>query len=152
MKLTSRQIELSKPKDKNYSGSLNALYKEHKDSPNFNFFDYFEVNTQLLDIYREHKETGEFSIFTSDSIQNEPVLQPYWEGLFVHIYSATQMGTHKSKPEAYQLLSTALGCDPTGITYIDDSTVNVAAANSVGLNAFEYTSNDQIRTLLQNLK
>jgi FMN phosphatase YigB (HAD superfamily) len=137
------------PKDKNYSGSLNQLYKENKDKPNFDFFDYFEINTQLLDIYNEYQKDFDFYIFTSDSIQDEPVLQPYWEGLFQSIFSASKMGTHKSKPESYQLLSDAINCKPMDITYIDDNQENISAAIETGLNAFQYKSNTQVKELLE---
>lgn len=61
------------------------------------------------------------------------------------------MATHKSKPESYELLSDAIGCSPAEIIYIDDSQLNIRSAESVGVNAFQYQSNEQIEALLQEL-
>ena len=138
------------PKDRNYLGSLNQLYKDTRNKPNFDFFDYFEVNTQLLAIYKKHIAKLDYYIFTSDAIQDEPVLQPYWQDLFTGIYSAAKMGVHKSELRAYATLTAEIRAQPKDILYIDDSQTNVSAANSCGLNAFVYQSNAQVEELLES--
>lgn len=137
------------PKDPNYTGSLNALYKEKKDEPNFNFFDYFRVNKELLAIYKNHKGDRKMYIFTSDAIQDEPVLQPYWQEVFDDIFSAAKMGIHKSEADAYIKLSQHIAVKPTEILYIDDSGVNITAAQKSELNAHIYETNEKIEELFR---
>ncbi len=36
------------PKDKNYQGSLNELYRQHHEQPGYNIFSEFELNDELL--------------------------------------------------------------------------------------------------------
>lgn len=137
------------PKDPNYTGSLNALYKEKKDETNFNFFEHFRVNEELLAIYKNHKADRKMYIFTSDAIQDEPVLQPYWKDVFDDIFSAARMGIHKSEADAYTKLSQHVSVDPNEILYIDDSATNITAAQTTGLNAHIYETNEKIEELLR---
>lgn len=135
------------PKDPNYTGSLNALYKVKKDEPNFDFFEHFRVNEELLAIYKNHKGDRKMYIFTSDTIQDEPVLQPYWQEVFDDIFSAAKMGIHKSEADAYIKLSQQISVNPEEILYIDDSATNITAAKTSGLNAYIYETNEKVEEL-----
>lgn len=138
-------------RDEKYTGSLNALYKERLKSPNFNFFDTFLVNTELLNFYKSL--SIEVDILTSDIIQDAPELKPYWENVITNIFSATKMGTHKSRPEAYTLVLEKLYLKPDEVIYVDDNEENIKAANTVGLQAILYKKVDKaIEEIVDRLK
>src|SRR4051812_33066214 len=89
------------PKDKEYQGSLNGLYKEISQKPNYNMFDSFEVNTELLDFYRSLKANFRIYIFTSELIQEDPQFTPYLRPVFNDMYSAIKIGMSKNDPQVY---------------------------------------------------
>lgn len=131
------------PKDEEYGGSLNSFYKDKSSDPDFKFFDYFELNTELLDFYKTLKDKLDVYILTSDAIQDAPELQPYWNDVITQIFSASKMGTHKSEPSAYQTVLSELSLNANDVIYIDDNEVNIKAAASVGLKTILYGDNTQ---------
>jgi HAD superfamily hydrolase (TIGR01509 family) len=134
------------PKDEKYEGSLNALYKEKSANADFKFFDYFELNTELLNFYKSLKGKASVYILTSDVIQDAPELQSYWNGTVDQIFSALKMGTHKSEPGAYEAVLSKLSLKANDAIYIDDNKDNITAAKSVGLNTLLYENNEQARS------
>ncbi|MDD5711102.1 MAG: HAD-IA family hydrolase [Candidatus Colwellbacteria bacterium] len=136
------------PKDSGYEGELNGLYKTGRGKESFNFSDYFEINTELLEFYRKLSNNLNLYIFTSDILQDAPELQKYWSGLFKDVYSASKMGTHKSKPEAYKILAGRIGLRPEEIVFVDDNLINTEAAKEAGLQTIRYLDN---KTLEQDL-
>lgn len=139
-------------KDKSYSGSLNELYKEKSSEADFHFFDYYELNTELLNYYKTLKPKLKVYILTSDAIQDAPELQPFWSNVVDKVFSASQMGTHKSKPEAYEKVLSELNMKPEEVIYVDDSEENLEAAKSVGLNTILYVDNGQVMAEIENYR
>lgn len=132
------------PRNDTYLGSLNTLYKEKISLPGFNFFDYFKLNTELLDYLKQHQEKIDLYMFTSESIQNAPELQPYIKSVFKQIFSALDMSYSKKQSEAYVEITKILNIDPSDITFIDDSTENIKAARKASLNTIQFISNTQL--------
>jgi HAD superfamily hydrolase (TIGR01509 family) len=155
MKVNALITDVSKvllfPKDKTYQGSLNALYKENSSRDDFKFFDYFELNTELLDYYKSLKPSLDVYILTSDIIQDASDLQPHWGGVIDRIFSASKTNTHKSEPEAYEKVLSELDLLPEEVLYIDDNTDNIQASLSVGLNSVQYENNKQIFESINSL-
>ncbi len=139
------------PKDRGYTGSLNALYKEKIIESNNKFFDFFELNLELLEFYKFLSDKLSIHILTSDVIQDAPDLQSYWKGIINRIFSASKMGTHKSEPEAYNKALAELNLNADEVIYIDDNLVNVEAAQKVGLHAVRYTNNSQVISEINRL-
>lgn len=137
------------PKDPEYTGSLNGLYREHKDEVNFNFFDYFKVNTELLDIYTQYASNEARYIFTSDAIQDDPALQKYWQHVFTQIHSAKKMGVEKNDPKAYEVLLQTIQASSEDVLYIDDKKENVEAAQEMGISTILYGSNEEVSEQLK---
>lgn len=137
------------PRDDNYTGSLNTLYKEQVSQLNFNFFDYFKLNTVLLDYLKQHQNEMELYMFTSESIQNAPELQPYIKPVFKQIFSALDMPYSKKENKAYVEIANMLNASPSEITFIDDSAENINAAKIAGLNTIQFVANED---LLEQLK
>lgn len=149
--VTDVSYVLLKPKDPTYKGSLNALYKENKERADFKFFEYFELNESLLNYYKSLKDNLKIYILTSDVIQDDKALQPYWNAVIDEIYSASKMNTYKSKPEAYELVVDKIGLKPEEIIYVDDNEDNIKVSTSVGLNSILHTENNQTTSKVNSL-
>lgn len=133
-----------KPKDKNYSGALNLIHRDlvEKFGERYNIFDYFEVNTKLLDFYKTLKPRFSVNMFTTDILQSHPLLRPLLDATFENIFVAKDLGLSKKESGAYVFVAEKLQARPENILYIDDQVKNVEAAQSAGLRALRYTDND----------
>lgn len=139
------------PKDKNYHGSLNGLYKEIREKEDFSFFDYFEINQELLDFLKTLIEKYELSIFTSNIIQNDKALKPILEPIFKNIISANEdIGISKKEKESYMALAKKVSANLEEILYIDDSKKNIKAASEAGLKTIQYKNNEELIKKLIN--
>src|SRR3989339_660153 len=103
------------PKDENYSGKLNDLYKTVKDEKHFNFEDVFYFNEELLDYLRTVKDKYKLVMFTSETIQDDLAVVEKLDGIFENIFSAKEMGFAKTDPEAYRFIVSNLQCNPNEI-------------------------------------
>ena len=134
-----------KPMDKSYTvGALNPIHRElvAKYGEDYDPTPYFELNEELLGFYGSLKERYAIDLFTTDIIQNHPLIRPRLESVFTNIFSANDLGLDKKESAAYSFIADKLQV-PTGqIIYIDDSVGNTAAANAAGMKAFRYTDND----------
>lgn len=131
--------------DKNYSGGLNKLHKElFAANPNYNFWDYFELNNGLLNYLETKKDKYNLYIFTSGSIQNVPVVKERLDKIFKGVYSAEELNTSKKDMDAFIIISKLIKTAPREILFIDDDQQNLDAANSAGLNTILFTSNDEV--------
>jgi HAD superfamily hydrolase (TIGR01509 family) len=137
------------PKDKNYQGNVNQLYQQIKNShPNFNFFDYFKIDGQILNFYTQLKNKYSLKMFTSGKVQEDQHLRVILEGLFEQIYSAQVYGLDKSLPEAYLFIAQKLGQPPDEILFIDDSAENIEAAKKAGMQTYHFKNTpDLIREI-----
>lgn len=133
------------PKDKGYEGGLNSLYKDIREKEDFNFFDHFEINQELLDFLKTLKEKYDLSIFTSNIIQNDKALEPILTPIFKNIISANNdVGISKKEKESYIALAKRIGANPEEMLYIDDSEKNIRAAFEAGLKTLQYTNNEEL--------
>lgn len=137
------------PKDKSYTGSLNSLHRDLSTQPNYKFFDNFELNNELLDYYKSLGEKLAIYVFTSESIQDSPELQPLICPVFDQIFTAMKMEVDKKEDSAYKKLSTVVSLDPTEILYVDDSEANIYAAKQAGLQTILFKDNERLKTELK---
>lgn len=131
-------------KDDGYKGKLNDLYKRNLNDPNFKFFNYFSINEELLEHLRKIKIDLPLYIFTTDIIQNEPILRVRLNEIFTKIYSAKEIGFTKDDPKSYLFISNDIGCEPNDILFIDDSLINMQAAAKAQMTTIHFQSNGQI--------
>jgi FMN phosphatase YigB (HAD superfamily) len=137
------------PKDKSYSGSLNGLHRDLSSQANYKLLDSFELNTELLEYYKSLAAKLELYVFTSESIQDSPELQPFIKSVFKETFSAMKMEVDKKDENAYKKLVATVNLDPAEIVYIDDSEVNVEAAKKAGLQTILFKDNESLKTELQ---
>lgn len=140
------------PKDPNYDGSLNGRHLELLEKGDYDFWQYFVLNEELLNFYRELPHKIDIFVFTTKHIQEHPPLKAKLNNLFKKIYIAKELGLSKNDPEAFKALVKDINLEPENILYIDDNQENTDAASQAGLQTIVYESNDQtinhIRTLL----
>lgn len=132
------------PVDKEYSGSLNELYKLKKGEDNFIFLNYFVLNSELISLLGALKEYYKLAIFTSDSIQNDPAIYSNLNSIFTKIYSAKEIGFLKSDPKAYEYIANDLDLSCDEIIFIDDSKENTDIASKAKLNTIVYKGIDKL--------
>lgn len=132
------------PKDKNYSGKLNDLYRKAVREKSFNFFSYFELNEELVQYINRLKSKFIIHILTTDIIQNDPAIKTVLSQFLSNVFVANDLGMSKKNPDTYTFLAQKLHCLPEQILLIDDSITNIEAAKKAGLQAIQYISNQQI--------
>lgn len=83
------------PTDKTFSGSLNNLHKELKDNESYYLFNYFELNDEILEYLKTLKDKFRLAIFTTDLIQDDPLIKEKIDPIFEKTYSAFKLGITK---------------------------------------------------------
>ena len=140
------------PKDKSYLGKLNDLYKSIKDSSDFEFESKFNFNEELIKYLESIRNKFRLVMFTSEIIQNDPVVVKKLDGVFEDIISAKEIGFSKSDPDAYRFIANKLGCKLNEILFIDDWEANVKCAESVGVNTHLFRDTNQLINYLNTLE
>lgn len=135
--------------DKNYSGSLNNLHRELKDNESYYLFNYFELNDELLEFLKSLKGKFEMCIFTTDIIQNDPLIREKIDPIFKKIYSANELGISKKDPESYKFIAKDLNKKPEEIFFTDDTESNLDAAERAGLETHLYLGNKELIDLIK---
>ena len=101
------------PRDKNYKGTLNGLYKElQQKKQSFNFYDYFEFNDELLQFYESLKNKIPVNVFTTGTIQNAKEIKQRIDKIFENIFTAADYNLDKIKVDAYKFIANKLNTDP----------------------------------------
>lgn len=139
------------PTDKTFSGSLNKLHRELKDNESYYLFNYFELNEELLEFLKTLKGEYELCIFTTDIIQNDPLIREKIDPIFSRIFSANELGITKKDPESYKFIAKDLGVKPGQIFFTDDTPGNIEVAKEAGLQVHLYQNNRELIGLLKNL-
>jgi len=139
------------PTDKTFSGSLNNLHKELKNNESFYVFNYFELNQELLEFLKTLKEKYQLCIFTTDIIQNDPLIREKIDPIFYKIYSANELGITKRDPESYNFIAQDLGVSTGEIFFTDDTPGNIEAAKEAGIKTHLFVSNPELINTLKSL-
>ena len=135
------KVLLFKKDDKN-SGKLNELHQELLKTGDYDFWNYFTLNTELLDYYVNLSSKIEIYIFTSEYIQEYPPVMEKISPLFKDIFSALRLGVSKSTPEAYTKIASLIQKSPDEIVFVDDTEINIKAAQAAGLVTVHYQDNE----------
>lgn len=127
------------PKDRNYKGALNHLhFKLSEEIGDYDFYDYFKFNEELLDFYLSLKGKCSFNIFTTGVLQNHPQVKQRLEPIFDNIFSAYDSELDKANPDSYLSIAKKLGKKPSEILFIDDKKEFIEAAKNAGLATMLY--------------
>lgn len=128
------------PKDKNYKGTLNGLYKKlQQRKMSFNFLDYFKFNDEILNLYTLLKNKHiSICMFTTGSIQNAKEVAQKIDQIFDNVFSAKEYSLDKKEPSSYKFIATKLQKPTNQILYIDDQLDNIKAAEKARMDTWHY--------------
>lgn len=132
------------PADTQYAGGLNALCQNLAATGEYNFWEHFVLNRELLAFYKSVGEHVSVYMFTTEHIQEHPALQPELEGVFRGVFSGARLRLKKSDPAAYITIANEIGYSPVEVLYVDDQQHNLDAAGQAGMTTIRYTSNEQV--------
>ncbi len=129
------------PVNREYRGSLNALYNQLKDTGEFDFWQHFSWNGHLYSQYQQFKLKGiKLYIFTTGGIQADKALTEKMQ-LFDSVFTVASIdGLEKETPQAYLEIAQRIQTDPQEILFIDDTQANIDAASKAGLSTKLYKS------------
>lgn len=146
------------PTDETFSGSLNNLHRELKDNESYYLFNYFKLNDELLDFLKTLNDKHslppseiEMCIFTTDIIQNDPLIRKKIDPIFKKIYSAGELGISKKDPGSYRFIAKDLGKKSEEIFFTDDTQSNIEAAKMAGLQTYLFENNRKLINILKTL-
>lgn len=139
------------PKNATYTGGLNKLYSDKNKDKKFVYDNYFAFNLELLKYYSSLRDKIRVSIFTSGSVQNHPTAKSLTDLYVDEVISAQAMPFSKSDSAAYDFLLKNKNLNPIECIFVDDSAVNIEAAESAGLHAIKYKSNEDTIKKIENL-
>lgn len=148
------------PTDKTYQGSLNSLHKGLKDNESFYVFHHFKLNEQILEFLKTVKDKQSLpsskikfrlAIFTTDIIQDDPLIQERIDPLFEKIYSASKLGMTKKVRESYEFIAKDLNVEPEEILFIDDTESNIVPATEAGFKTHHYKTNGELLEYLKSI-
>lgn len=136
------------PKDENYKGLLNDLYRRITQEKS-SFLDHYKFNEELLNFLKPLKGKYHLSIYTTDIVQNDPVARQILDPIFEEIFAANDLGISKKDPKGYLVIANKLNVKPEHMLFIDDGEANIEAAKEAGLETIHYLSNKQLLKDLQ---
>ncbi|MBI2022108.1 HAD-IA family hydrolase [Candidatus Daviesbacteria bacterium] len=139
------------PKDKSYQGGLNDLHKKLSRDSSYKIFDHFELNEELIKFLSKLRERFYLCIFTTELIQEDPAIQEKIKPIFDKVYSAKYLGFGKTNSKSYKLILKDLKALPEEVFFIDDTMENLKAAQQAGLQAYKYSSNQEVFQLIERL-
>lgn len=140
------------PKNASYNGELNELYFKIRSNNDFNFDDFYFLDTEELDYLLTFKKKYPLYIFTSEVIQNDPAIKSKLDEVFSEMISALDFGFSKKDSRAYTELAKKLKVSANEIWYTDDNPANIEAARRADINAVIYESFDKLKKDLQEIK
>ncbi|MFB6182109.1 MAG: HAD-IA family hydrolase [Candidatus Magasanikbacteria bacterium] len=132
------------PTDEDYDGSLNDLHEELSQQDDYQVWDHFRLNEDLLEFYKKINDKTDVYIFTTRFIQEYPPIAKKLEPIFENIFSVKSDDLPaKSDPKAYKKLADKLDIDVEQIVFVDDNTSNTQAAKEAGVKTVEFNSTEQ---------
>lgn len=138
-------------KDPTYTGTMNGLHKElSAQNPNYDFFEYFTLNNDILDYLKTWKQHVSLNIFTTDVVQKKTEVKKILDEIFEQTLAANDYGLSKKDPRAYLFIAGQLKKFPKEIVFIDDTLANLQAAEQAGYNTYQYTNNKDLIEFLES--
>lgn len=139
------------PRDPNYVGSLNKLHDEKHSEENYNFWQYFSLNSQLLDYFELLKQKYEIYLFTTGKTQEYSGLRTKLFGLFEQVFTVEDLGIEKNRQDAYTKLADKIGRKTDEILFVDDRQENLDAAKLAGMSVCLFVNNQSLVQFINQL-
>ena len=135
------------PSDKSYTGSLNELYKDSKQT----FSKLFSLNLGLIEYIKDNLGAYTHIIFTTGTVQNDSSIINTLAGVFKGIENVESVGFKKDDLSAYLEICKLYNVSPKETLFIDDDIKNLMAASNAGINTLQYINNNDLIRQLSNL-
>jgi epoxide hydrolase-like predicted phosphatase len=147
------QVQLGRITQRAYwNGVAELLYMRKEDIEQLrkDYFSCDRLNYRLIDVIRELRAAGyPIALLSNDSVQLESRLNELGiADLFDHVLISALIGVMKPDVTAYRVALQALKTAPQQTFFIDDSLVNVRAAQSLGMHAMLYRPDTDLRAEL----
>ncbi len=147
------QVQLGRITQRAYwNGVAELLYMRKEDIAQLrkDYFSCDRLNYRLLDVIRELREAGyPIALLSNDSLQLESRLRELGiDSLFDHVLISAQIGVMKPDVTAFRVALQALQSAPQQTLFVDDSLINVRAAQSLGLHAMLFRPDTDLRAEL----
>jgi HAD superfamily hydrolase (TIGR01509 family) len=140
------------PKEKSYSGTLNGLYSKLLQQRSYNYFDYYQLNEELIQAYQKYRKPGfSVNIYTSGTVQEDPQVKEKITPYFDNIFSAEKSNMSKENKDSYIKVASLLKLQPKEIVFIDDQDRFINGAKQAGLNIIKYKNNSDTINKLHSL-
>lgn len=130
---------------------MNNLHRELKENESYYLFNYFELNNELLEFLKSLKGKFDLRVFTTDMIQNDPLIREKIDPIFSKIYSAKELGITKKVKESYAFIAKDSRVELKEIFFTDDTESNINAAKQAGLKTYLYKNNEDLIKILKSL-
>lgn len=105
----------------------------------------------MLALARELKQQGTRLFILSNNFAERAKFYdeafPWLKELFEKIYYSWQTGFIKPDPRCWQTILTKNNLAPADCVYFDDSTANIEAAKTLGLNAFIFKDAEETKRI-----
>ncbi len=132
------------PTDVSYTGGLNSLHESLKDSADYDIWEHYRLNKDLLAFYKTKGNVVDVYMFTTRYIQEWPPLKEKLDSVFKYVFSSARLGLpHKTNPQAYKVIAEKVGLETNEILYIDDKQANLDAAKEAGMVVIRFESEQQ---------
>jgi epoxide hydrolase-like predicted phosphatase len=116
------------------------------------FFSGDRLNYKLVDYIRElRKHDIQIALLCNATAHLKKRLEEFGvQDIFDHVLISAEIGVMKPDPTAFRVALQALGTAPQETIYVDDSYINVRAAQSVNLDTILFRPDTDLRSVLSD--
>ncbi|MCG6937383.1 MAG: HAD family phosphatase [Gammaproteobacteria bacterium] len=110
----------------------------------------FAIRPWMLELVAQLRRQGYITGILSDQTDwlDRLDARDHFYVYFDHVYNSYTMGKGKRDPSHFTDVAADLGLEPAAVLFIDDSKMNIANAESAGMQAIQYVDRE---TLMQEL-
>lgn len=115
-----------------------------------NFVEIAGTREIIIELKKKHYRLALLSVQAKEWVDYCEEKFNYHHLFDLHVYSY-EAQVSKPHPNAFQMVLDKLGVQPGECLFIDDATVNVATAESLGIKSILFTSASELRVSLQKI-
>lgn len=111
----------------------------------------YTIDYGIFELYREYYPDAKIVLLTNATSKlNSDLKGAKIYDMFDFIFNSSEMGTIKPDVQYYEKVKMKIGFENDEVVYIDDSVVNINAANSFGLKSLLYENHLGLKEFLSN--
>lgn len=117
------------------------------------FTSWLEVEPAVVDLLVELHDGGTRLALLSNAGFDfgDPFRRAPWGALMDRVYVSAELGLVKPDPAIYQHVLDDLGVASSGMVFVDNKTINVEGAESLGITGHHFTDVPGLRAFLESL-